>query len=378
MRHRVFFVDDEEVLAQMVEYFFAQERPQLALKAFSDPLAALLQLNEDPPEVLIADLSMPGMHGIELILAARQRSPGLKVIVVTAYGSSEVRQQLQRASVFRVIEKPFATRTLAAEVDLILGSAEQFSGQLTLPEIPDLVQIVSLGKTSGSLSVANGELAGVLWFREGDLEHCECGELEGTDAFREILTWTRGTFALDLEAAPPKRSIHGSIQGLLLDALREIDERRRDVDGGGARDSGSFDPDDTLPGVDAQSLLARAEVGTARMASRYRRMANNAPDFASSILVAFDSSRGEVKLLASRALDEDALLPAIADFKRLLDGGSPARRVHSLEGSLAGIGVAYGTSDGLEAMAFAGPAKSMTPGSEAIQARSLVDAVLAR
>ncbi len=66
----------------------------------------------EPLRFLVTDLKMPGMSGIELIRSARELIPGLKAIVVTAYGDNNFRKDIKELEGCSYLDKPFAPEKL--------------------------------------------------------------------------------------------------------------------------------------------------------------------------------------------------------------------------------------------------------------------------
>jgi CheY-like chemotaxis protein len=87
---------------------------------------ALQILGTSDVDVLVTDLRMPGISGLELIRWARASSPRTRSILITAYGSDEIRTQAYDLNASRYITKPFDIQqfTRAVEEALLLAEAE--------------------------------------------------------------------------------------------------------------------------------------------------------------------------------------------------------------------------------------------------------------
>ncbi len=91
----------------------------------------------------------------------------------------------------------------------------------------DLLQVWAANRLSGLVTVTFEGRSGRLYFVEGEIVHAETDGVTGELAVREILGWPEGTFELAPNTATLKRSIQKSLNHLLLDAHRELDEARR-------------------------------------------------------------------------------------------------------------------------------------------------------
>jgi len=102
---KVLVADDEAIVRQSLRDWLDDVGHQV-LTAASGP-QALEIIRKEKPSVLITDLVMPGMDGIELMKKARELSPGIEVIIITAYGSIPTAINAIREGAYDYIEKPF-------------------------------------------------------------------------------------------------------------------------------------------------------------------------------------------------------------------------------------------------------------------------------
>ena len=121
-RPRVLCVDDEPVILQIL-------RRLLEVQGFEpitcgDPLTALSTFDEGSFEVVITDIHMPGMDGLTLMRALRDRQPELPVVVVTGHGTVDTAIQALREGATGMLVKPFTGEELLAEVRRALSSAQ--------------------------------------------------------------------------------------------------------------------------------------------------------------------------------------------------------------------------------------------------------------
>ncbi len=109
----VLFIDDDPRAGELFARF-ARPEP-FAVEVFRDPREALQRLGQEPaPALVISDLKMPGMSGIELLQAVRQRTSRLPFILITGYSTMEDAIEALRLGATDFIKKPF-------EMDELLG-----------------------------------------------------------------------------------------------------------------------------------------------------------------------------------------------------------------------------------------------------------------
>ena len=138
---RVLLVDDEEdyvnALADRMDLRDLQS--QVALSGEE----ALLALKTAPPDVMVLDLRMPGMQGMEVLEKVRKDHPHIQVIILTGHGGEKEEKEARRLGAFEYYQKPADTgalvdtirgawrRSLQAAKELVQDSKESFEGSMT-------------------------------------------------------------------------------------------------------------------------------------------------------------------------------------------------------------------------------------------------------
>ncbi len=107
---RVLLVDDEkEFVSTLAE--------RLALRGIqadvaSDGEEALRLVEENPPEVVVLDLMMPGLGGVEVLQRIKRRHPGVQVILLTGHGSTRSGIEGMKLGAFDYLMKPLSIEEL--------------------------------------------------------------------------------------------------------------------------------------------------------------------------------------------------------------------------------------------------------------------------
>src|ERR1035437_3042092 len=90
----------------------------------NEPQEAVASFGDGDFDVVITDIHMPGMDGLALMRALRERQPDLPVVVVTGHGTVDTAIQALREGATGMLMKPFTGAELLAEVRRALGSAQ--------------------------------------------------------------------------------------------------------------------------------------------------------------------------------------------------------------------------------------------------------------
>ncbi|TAK87338.1 MAG: nitrogen regulation protein NR(I) [Betaproteobacteria bacterium] len=116
----VWIVDDDRSIRWVIEK--ALSREGIAFSSFSSAKDALEALSGDSPEVLVSDIRMPGLSGLELLNAVKQRHPEVPVIVMTAYSDLDSAVAAFHGGAYEYLPKPF---DVDQAVDLIRRALEE-------------------------------------------------------------------------------------------------------------------------------------------------------------------------------------------------------------------------------------------------------------
>lgn len=102
---RLLIVDDNEGVRHLVSRWL--ERAGFRVEEASDGAEAVEMVRKNPPDVILADIRMPKIDGIELARIVKGEFPQVKIILMTAYSSPQTIAQARREGVDDYLEKPF-------------------------------------------------------------------------------------------------------------------------------------------------------------------------------------------------------------------------------------------------------------------------------
>jgi DNA-binding response OmpR family regulator len=115
---RVLVVDDDTTVAEVVVGYL--ERAGHAVVSVADGPSALDAVRTAPPDLIVLDLMLPGVDGLEVCRRVRAEHPDLPVIMLTALGEEEDRIAGLEVGADDYVTKPFSPRELALRVDSVL------------------------------------------------------------------------------------------------------------------------------------------------------------------------------------------------------------------------------------------------------------------
>jgi CheY-like chemotaxis protein len=132
---RILVVDDEPKVAFFLkESLESLERHYQVVRAETGE-SALAEMEQASFDMVITDLRMPGMDGLELMQRVKENHPDIQTILITAYGSDEVEAESHRLNAYRYFTKPFHIEDLTSAVQEAMESgAAKMAGTLVLSD----------------------------------------------------------------------------------------------------------------------------------------------------------------------------------------------------------------------------------------------------
>jgi len=215
---KVLIVDDEEDILWGLSGELS--RQGLEVMTASKGTEALDLLKKGKVDFLITDIRMPDISGVELLLKARELHPELKVIVMTAYGSEDIKNEVMRKGAISYLEKPFDFEQLLN----LLKEKEKEKGTLAEWELTEVLQLLSMEGKTATIKVETSEGEGLIVMVEGEVYDSQLGNLRGEEAFIKILGHVSAPFQVSWEVEKPEKTIEKPLYALLLEAIAGQEE----------------------------------------------------------------------------------------------------------------------------------------------------------
>lgn len=222
---KVLIVDDEETLTWSMSKSLSKDRDKYEVLVANNGKEALNQLKKNEIDLVISDIRMPDINGLDLLVRVKKEYPKAKFIIMTAYGSSDVQKEANRRGAVIYIEKPFEINDIRKIIIDLIGKKRGFQGKVVGLQLTDVIQMNCLSRLTTALTVTRDGEKGTIYLNEGEVIHAECGSQKGTEAFYHILSWQDGEFISNIGVTPPMQTIFQNWEHLLVEAMRRNDER---------------------------------------------------------------------------------------------------------------------------------------------------------
>lgn len=212
---------------------------------------ALTMLEWSPPTAIVCATNLREMNAFELpkILHTDMKTAHIPILAM-GDGGDQALMAAFRAGCDDYIDRRLGPENIAAHIRSFLRSHDEgfqptqmlhssetaLEGNLSLTDLPGIIQMLGHSRQSGALHINAGELDGIIFFQVGDVIHAECGDYIGDDAVVQIVKCCNGVEKGVYKFLPgdtaTTRTVIRSVTELMLAALREIDEELEAMDGG--------------------------------------------------------------------------------------------------------------------------------------------------
>ena len=234
-KHKILLVDDDPDLLDMYQEILKELPCKPEIDTANSGARAIALLETEPYRLLITDLKMPRMDGLQVLSIVRRKHPNLRTVVLTSVMDEQFRSRVYALGVDLFWQKPATEREVAMFKDCVQSLIERedqhgFRG-VQSKSLVDIIQLECLSQSSSVLRITNGPLIGKIWINHGELYDAEAGNLQAEEAFQHILSWKTGNFeVLPSEAGHPQ-AIQTSYNAMLLQSAQAIDEARGEREG---------------------------------------------------------------------------------------------------------------------------------------------------
>jgi len=124
-RPRILIADDEAEIRSVLNKFLSGQIECDIVEA-ADGRQALELLKKEPCDLVLMDIKMPGISGIDATKKIREDCPGLEVLVISAWDSQSVASEALQAGASDYIPKPFQMKDIFNEISIILKKKGKF------------------------------------------------------------------------------------------------------------------------------------------------------------------------------------------------------------------------------------------------------------
>jgi len=145
---RILVADDDEIVREVITTLLAQQG--YAVIPAADGVEALNRLRSTEFHLIITDLKMPGVDGIEVLKHASRMNPDITVVILTAYGTLDTTLEAMQEGAYDYLTKPFKTQEIIILAERVWRRAQLIADNRELRKVlrdtyrdPELVRLIS-------------------------------------------------------------------------------------------------------------------------------------------------------------------------------------------------------------------------------------------
>ena len=231
-QRNILLLEEYDALAAAISSALKKFAPQ-HFGAVARSLAEAEKLASDlDPELFILDVDPPWAGLTNFLEKIRAAHPNARALVIGGAVPSEIAAERGSSGALQFVEKPFDLAAFGAAVQALLGPWREQEGRGTLGALNAIDVVLSHCAANSSVIVDlhSGSRTGEIHIAGGQVLHAATGKLQGEDALREMLNWSKPRPGEKKPSAPPRRTIT-KWQVIVVEALRgaetEISEPRK-------------------------------------------------------------------------------------------------------------------------------------------------------
>jgi CheY-like chemotaxis protein len=225
--------DSPEFIAMLKEHLVRKREPSWIVHTAGHYSEALSCLKSHPVDLVVLDIKMPVMDGLQLLTMLKRSRPALPVVVLSGLATPENRDYALQHGASLFLSKldmmgGFESIYPALEAT-VEAPMEGFKGIVRQVGLTELLQLECLARKSSVLEIKGPNTDGRVYISDGAIIHAEVGSLVGEKALARLYALKGGEFRLAPFTPPARHTIDGHWEGLLLEAAQLCDEQGGEV-----------------------------------------------------------------------------------------------------------------------------------------------------
>jgi CheY-like chemotaxis protein len=151
---RILLVDDHKDVSRMLRSSIELSGWECTVIDVSSAEDAMLEVGRGPVDLVVSDIKLPGMSGIELVRNVRKIHPGARAILITGHSTAPIRKQVEELGVVALLKKPIGTSLFLEAVASVLRTSSEVASRRDLSEAAEKSLLARLNRLCADLQVA--------------------------------------------------------------------------------------------------------------------------------------------------------------------------------------------------------------------------------
>ena len=226
-RRSILIVDDDPTTVRLLERSL-KDIEDLDIYTAEDGKEAIKLLNKKNIDLLISDIQMPQINGLQLLSYVNKNIQGLPVIILTGNSPVNLEDKIKSIGSYQYYEKPLDLNVFKECVLKELRSSN--TSQIHGINLSSFLQLIDIEGKICTLTVRSHGNTGYLYFLNGELIAAETESLRGEEAALEIINWDNSVIEIAEICRRNKREIEKPLMQILMESARIKDEEMEAVE----------------------------------------------------------------------------------------------------------------------------------------------------
>jgi CheY-like chemotaxis protein len=225
-REQILVLDDEKEWLEVCRELLSQLPSKPDIRTESSGMGAMALLDAEPFRLLVCDLKLPQMDGLQVLSVVRRRFPDLRTVALTGFADEDFRSRAYALGV----DLFWLKSDMQQNPQMFLECIESLLGRedgggfrdVKAKNLLDVIQMEMALRNSSMLRITSGWQVAHVWMEKGQLVDVRAEGADGEAALRLLLNWKSGTFE-SLPAEPSHvRTITRSVDAILLESVQTV------------------------------------------------------------------------------------------------------------------------------------------------------------
>ncbi len=224
MAKKILLVDDEIFFLEGLKEGLSEYRDVFSTDICFSVDEAIKLSNKNDYDLIISDIRMPKKNGLDLFVHLKKQKYNGGFIVMTAYGTEEILNEIKKLGGLDIILKPFNFDWFKKKIMDFFIEEEGMSGTVDSIDLTSFLQMINLEKKSLAVKIVINKKTGHINFYRGEIIHAEWDGFSGVKAIHEMLKTKKGRFSVEKFKKNVDKTINIPFMALLMDSMKEADE----------------------------------------------------------------------------------------------------------------------------------------------------------
>jgi len=219
---RVLIVEDDPAQARLLSRSLARQRPDLTIITSGNGAEAVRLVSETGVDLILTELTTPGLNGFELLAWAANHCPEVPVFAMSTFGDDEILSRVSALGAVGYFAKPIDVKAVILRLTAELSQTVR--GHVQNVSLASFLQLLEMERKTCTLAVTWSHHAGTLVIRKGELIHAEADALRGEQAAIAIVAWHNPSITIARHLTTDLRTIHQPLSFIIMEGMRVQDE----------------------------------------------------------------------------------------------------------------------------------------------------------